>query len=199
MIIGCDIDGILTDYSAHNIREGAKVFRRAPVNPAGYGPYDIFDVSDIPKPILYAKAFGAYYRYCRREPPRPDAPEVLRNLVKHGNIFYAVTAREFTTHRGLLGSAARKWCNEWLKLHRIPFRQVFFCSEKRGPQEKLSVCRRLGVELMIEDKPENALCIAEHGIPVIMIDAPYNLQTVHDRIFHVPDWKALREMILHWK
>ena len=66
-IVGCDADGILTDLSSHNIREGRKNFNREPINLDGYSLEDIFDLNDIPKFKKYATAFKIYINYCKNE------------------------------------------------------------------------------------------------------------------------------------
>ena len=41
---------------------------------------------------------------------------------------------------------------------------------------------------MIEDNPETALTLAEHGITVILFDAPYNKNVVSERVIRVKNW-----------
>ena len=52
---------------------------------------------------------------------------------------------------------------------------------------------------MIEDKPDVALYLAERGIKVLMVDAPYNLDTKHENIIHVKDWKVIKEQLKELK
>jgi len=194
-IVGCDADGILTDLSSHNIREGMNYFKRKPINPNGYSLEDIFDLHDIPKFKQYALAFKMYINYCKNEIPRQNASTVINELSKKGCVFNSITARKFATSGGSLGKMARKWYTEWLKKNNINFSSINYCSEERSPEEKLLSCKKIGVDVMIEDKPEVALMLAEQGIKIIMIDAPYNLDTKHENIIHAKNWIEVGETI----
>ena len=44
VIVGWDADGILTDLSRHNIREGSRIYKREPVHPEQYSLEEIFDL-----------------------------------------------------------------------------------------------------------------------------------------------------------
>ena len=111
----------------------------------------------IPKPLLYLKAFRIFRRYCLYEPPRRSAAETLRSLTDRGFEFHSVTARKFAADNNLLGAIARGWFKRWLKKYGISFRSVQFCSEENSPRDKLLACRKLGVDAMIEDKPDRKL------------------------------------------
>lgn len=191
-VVGCDGDGILTNLSSHNIREGKKVFGREPVSPEKYSLEEQFNLSDIPKYILYSKAFKIFVNYCKNEEPREFAPEVINELSDEGFEFNLITARKFSTSNNILGKLARKWFKEWLKKYNINFSSFQFCSEERSPEEKLLACKKLNVDVMIEDKPDVALYLAKNGIKVVMIDAPYNLDTSHENIQHVSDWNQVK-------
>ena len=199
IVIGCDADGILTDLSAHNIREGKKSFKREPVDPSAYSLEDMFDVKDIPKFILYSKAFQIYANYCNNEKPRENASEVINKLSEEGFEFNSITARKFATSNNALGSMARNWFTNWLKKFNINFKSIQFCSEEKSPEDKLLACKKLNVNFMIEDKPEVALYLAQNGIKVIMIDAPYNLDVQHENIIHVSDWNQIKDTLLEYK
>ncbi len=195
-IIGCDADGVLTDLSAHNLRAGRTAFRREAVDPNAYALDEMFDVSDLPKWKQYLKAFGIYRRYCKYEPACEGAASVIAELSQQGFEFHAVTARKFATDRGPLGKMARRWFETWLKKAGIRFEKIHYCSETRSPQDKLLACRKLGVDAMIEDRSDNALYLAENGIRVLMPDAPYNRETVHENIVRVMNWAEIRTQLL---
>ena len=195
-IIGCDADGVLTDLSAHNLRAGRTAFAREAVDPDAYALDEMFDVSDLPKWKQYLKAFGIYRRYCKYEPACEGAASVIAELSQQGFEFHAVTARKFATDRDPLGKMARRWFETWLKRSGIRFREIHYCSETLSPQDKLLACRKLGVDAMIEDRPDNALYLAENGIPVLMPDAPYNRETVHENITRVLNWEEIRKQLL---
>lgn len=191
-IIGCDADGVLTDLSAHNLRAGKASFVREAVDPAAYALDEMFDVSDLPKWKRYLKAFGIYRRYCKHEPAREGAAEVISELSQQEYEFHAITARKFATDHNPLGKIARRWFETWLNTEGISFRSIQYCNETLSRQDKLFACRKLGVDAMIEDKPDNALYLAENGIRVLMPDTPYNRDTVHDNISRMMSWREIK-------
>lgn len=198
-VVGCDADGILTDLTDHNLREGEKVFKRKPVNPDGYSLEEQFDLKDISKVVLYSKAFKIYINYCKNEKPRENAPEVINELTEEGLSFHSITARKFATSNSFLGSRARKWFKEWLKKYNISFSSFNFCSEERSPQDKLLACKKLNADAMVEDKPDVALYLAQNGIKVVLITTPYNKGLSHENITRVDDWNEVKSVLRNMK
>lgn len=49
---------------------------------------------------------------------------------------------------------------------------------------------------MIFDRPEIVLYLAEKGIRVLMMDAPYNQDVQHENIVRVFGWKDVYEKIV---
>ena len=193
LIIGVDADGVLTDMSAWNIREGKKFFKKDPVNPNGYSPRDIFGVS---KKEEFVFGFFNLDNYCSKEPPRDGAREVLNNLKNEGHELHEITARKFATYNNALGSHYRKLFKNWLNKH-IPgvFKSIQYCSETDSPTDKLIACSKLGVNVMIEDKPEVALHLANNDIKVLLVDAPYNQDLEHQNMIRVHNWHEIYEQI----
>jgi len=200
LIVGCDADGILTNLSDFNLREGAKVYKQELIDPNAYDMREMFanlkPVKLIPKVVVTAKAFGIFKRYCKEEPPREGVAETIEELSNDGCEFHSITARKFATNP-VLGKLSRSWFTNWLKKFNIKFSSIQFCSESdekdRTALEKYMACRKLGVDVMIEDKPDVALYLATHGIKVIMVNAPYNLTTEHENIIHVDNWIEVKE------
>lgn len=192
MKIGVDCDGVLTDMSGYICQYGEAFFRRKPVNPAGYGARDIFGCSA--KENL---RFGLRYfpLYCRKWPPRPGAVEALGRLRAQGHRLYEITARMFVTKKSPLGWYSRRMFHTWIREHGFQFEDIYFCSEERSPEDKLAGCRQYGVDLMIDDKPEVALYLADNGMQVLLFDAPYNQETAHENLIRVYDWKDVERVI----
>ena len=193
LIIGVDADGVLTDMSAWNIREGKKFFKKDPVNPQGYGPCDIFGVSKREEFV-----FGLFNLddYCSKEPPRDGAIEVTNKLNNEGHQLHEVTARKFTTFDNFLGKHYRRLFETWLNKHFSGvFKSIEYCSETDSPTDKLIACSKLGVNVMIEDKPEVALHLANNGIKILLVDAPYNQELEHPNMIRVNNWHQIYEQI----
>lgn len=71
---------------------------------------------------------------------------------------------------------------------------VHFYTDKHIP--KSEVCRKLGVHYLIEDSLENAMDVAEVGIPVFVLEKPRNSRRdeTHENIYKIQNWK---DIILH--
>lgn len=193
LIIGVDADGVLTDMSAWNIREGKKFFKKEPVNLNGYSPCDIFDISK--KEEFFFGLFNLD-NYCSKEPPRYGAVEILNILKNEGHQFHEITARKFTTFNNVLGSHYRKLFETWLNKY-FPgiFKSIEYCSETDSPTDKLIACSKLGVNVMVEDKPEVAIHLANNNIKVLLVDAPYNQGLEHPNMVRVKNWHEVYEQV----
>lgn len=192
LIIGIDADGVLTDMSAFNIREGKKHLKKEPVDINGYGPCDIFGISKKEEFKLGLKIFP---KYINEEPPRKYVPEIIRELNEQGHELHEITARKFATDNNVFGVYSRFAFERWLKKHNMHFESIQYCSEYNSPIEKYIACSKLSVDVMIEDKAEVAMYLAEHGVKVILIDAPYNQNINHPNIVRVYNWLEVRDVI----
>lgn len=193
MIIGVDADGVLTDMQEFNYRCGKKYFKKEIVNPEGYSVKEIFNVGKLAE-LLYGLQY--FPKYCKQYPPREDAVEVLQKLRMEGHSLHEITARKFVTHKNFIGKNSKKWFVDWCRENGFEFSSITFCSEKYGPQDKYDACKRLKVDIMIDDRPEIVLYLAERGIPVLMMDAPYNRKVEHEKVTRVFGWKDVYEKIV---
>ena len=191
IVVGVDADGVETNLYEHNVREGTRYFKRKPINLDGYSLEEIFDVKDIPKLFLYAKAFKIYKKYCLNEPPRQNLSKFINDLSADVFEFHSITARKFATTPGL-GAWARKMLKQWNKKNKIDFKTYNFCDEKRSCRDKLLACNKLNVDVMVEDKPDIALHLAQNGIKVLLFDAPYNKNLIHENIVRVHTWDEVK-------
>ena len=66
-------------------------------------------------------------------------------------------------------------------------------SEKR---DKASICKELNVEIFIDDALHNAENIITAGVPVLLLDSPWNqTNTLHPLITRVHSWKEILEKL----
>ena len=192
MIIGVDADGVLTDMQEFNFKCGKKFFKKEIVDPAGYTVKEIFHVGRIAE-LVYGLQY--FPKYCKEYPPREDASSVLNKLKAEGHSLHEITARKFVTYNNLVGKTSRKWFEEWCARNDFEFSSITFCSEKYGPEDKYNACKRLKVDLMVDDRPEIVLYLAERGVRVLMMDAPYNQDVQHENIVRCFGWNDVYERI----
>ena len=199
IIVGVDADGVLTNLIEHNVREGKKVFKREVLNPNEYDLEKIFDLSDYSKLVKYAKAFQIYENYCKNEAPREGVVEVINELNNEGFTFNQITARKFAAENNVLGKRYRRLLIEWNEKHNIMFDKYKFCSEYEVANSKLISCSSLNVEVMIEDTAKVALELAENGIKVLLVDAPYNQGVEHENIIRIKTWYDIKNELKKYK
>lgn len=193
MIIGVDCDGVLTDMSAYIYEYGEKYFKRKPSNLSGYSTTEIFDCSDKEELRF---GFRYFFKYCKNWPPRSGASEIISKLNNDGHELYEITARKFVTMHNPLGWYSKYVFEKWLKKNEFVFKGIHYCSESHAPEDKLDGCLRFSVDLMIDDKPDIALYLAENGVKVLLFDTRYNQDIEHDNIIRVYNWNDIYEKIL---
>lgn len=191
-IIGVDADGVLVNMHQFNVREGKKYFKKDPVNYNAYSPKEMYNVSSTQEFMFGLKVFN---KYCIEEPPMEDVVEVINKLNEEGCVLHEITARKFTTFRNFWGEIYRNLFEKWLNKYNLNFKSIQYCSEKFSPRDKLMACRKLDVDVMIEDKPEVAIHLAENGVKVLLVDAPYNYDLEHPNMIRVYNWKQIYEEI----
>lgn len=192
MDIGIDCDGVLTDMSEYILRYGEKLFGRKASNPDALDITDIFNCTKIQETF-----FGLRYflKYCKKWPPRKYASSAVKELKKDGHKVFQITARKFTSGNGPLGAVSRYIYKSWLKDHNFEFDGIFYCSESRGPADKLRGVRRFSADVMIDDRPDVAVYLAEKGVRVFLFDTRYNRKVSHRNITRVCDWKDIYRKI----
>lgn len=192
MIIGVDADGVLTNMQEFNYTCGKKFFKKEIVNPAGYSAREIFAVSQF-RELLYGIKY--FPKYCKEWPPYENASVVIKRLAEEGHTLHEITARKFVTFKNILGKYSKKWFLEWCEKNGFEFSSIIFCSESHGMEDKYRACERLKVDVMIDDRPEIVMYLAERGVKVLMMDAPYNRTVKHENVTRVFDWEEICRVI----
>ena len=70
----------------------------------------------------------------------------------------------------------------------MEFREILYCSESNSPVDKLNGCKQFNIDVMIDDRPNVALFLAENRIKVILFDVRYNQNVEHKNSVGVSDW-----------
>ncbi len=185
LVIGVDADGVLLDMNNFYIIEGQKFFKKEPVDRNAYDLKDIFDISPKEK-IMFG--LRNYPKYCISELPREDASKIISKLNEEGCKLHEITARMFTEYRNIIGYICRKMFEKWCKKNNMHFDSFEYCSEEYSARDKLIACKKLHVDVMIEDKADVAEFLAQNGIKVLLYDAPYNKELECQNIIRVKNW-----------
>ena len=191
MKIGIDIDGVLTDFEKWQLEVGSKFFlsyNKTIQDPNGYDSNIVFDVDQETDSAFWKEYL---YEYAKKEPARKYAGEVIKKLKEKGYQIYIITARHLTNQNNIIGQEMRNIVINWLKENDITYDDIIF-----SPEDKLEICMELGINIMIEDKPENILNISKI-IPVICFHAGYNKSCVGSNIFRAYTWYDVYNQIVN--
>ena len=183
MRIGIDIDGVLTDVEKYQIDYGSKYFyQNYGKNILDVNAYDFDSMFGVRKAQDNECWNSLLWDYVTKEPARKFAGEVTQKLHLDGNQIYIITARDYTSQDNLLGEKMRKSVKIWLKENNIYYDELIFV-----PDDKLDICIKNNIEILIEDKKENVNEVSKQ-IPVICFDARYNKDCNEQNIYRVYSW-----------
>jgi uncharacterized HAD superfamily protein len=109
--------------------------------------------------------------------PYPDAVETVRAWKEAGHFIHITSHRDTTAH----GATER-----WLEAIGLPYDELY-CS-----YDKVSHCRAIGIELLIDDSPVNLEAAVDAGIRAATLRHPWNRDICEEEdIVCAPDWKGL--------
>ena len=122
--------------------------------------------------------------------PLPYSREVVARLVKHHDLVIITSRPE----------GVRAETVAWLETH---FKGLFsevcftgsFTNQPGIKKTKAEACKELNIDMCIEDAPEHALNMAGQGIPVLMIDAPWNTDVSGPNITRVSGWMEIEQVL----
>ena len=178
--IGVDIDGVVADTFPLILRELNQYFGKQ-IRSEEFKDYDVRKVYGIDE--------GQFKEFIRnreqlliKEPwPVEGAAEHLK-LMALRNKIYLITAR-----REQLRGATESWLKSW-----------GLCYEGLvlvGSHAKGDTCAALGLHIFVEDNPQNARQLAKCGIPVLLLDQPYNRGPMPPTVIRVYSWADVYQYI----
>ncbi len=195
MNIGIDVDGVLVDMEDFQLKYGkiyfSNVYGKDVVNPKAYDIEQIFDCTHLEREKFWQKYIRAY---CLKEPPLKNAPEIISKLHNDGHKIFLITGRAHTTESGVTGKLFRWMLRHWLKKNHIYYDEIVFCSEQDSSTDKLDACMEKKIDVMIDDKPDNLLALADR-IKVICYPAVWNEDVESDAFIRVSDWNDIYELL----
>lgn len=182
MRIGIDIDGVLTDEHRFIIDNGTKFFNEMNIpyvfHNDIYDSKEVFEVTEEQYNLFWDKYL---LDYSINFEIRPYASEIIKKLNDENNKIFIITARSFTTYENENKEKMQKIVKDWLSKNNVVYNQIIFS------EEKAKVCKKLGIDIMIEDKPENVIAVSKE-IPVLCYDHPYNSSLKNENIFRCYSW-----------
>ncbi len=191
MRIGVDIDDVLVETMPAYLRAFEERFGRAvPLAQASWDPFERFP--DIP-PEARLAFFEALRqsRFMFTRPVLPDAPPAVRALVAAGHTLVILSGRP---QHHLDETAAM--------LERMGIRDCFAeIVHREGetiPAYKGRAAGALGLDVLVEDEFPAARAVAQAGVPVLLMDRPWNQGPVPPRIVRVASWAEALARLADW-
>jgi uncharacterized HAD superfamily protein len=109
--------------------------------------------------------------------PYPGAVETVRAWKEAGHFIHITSHRDTAAH----GATER-----WLQEIGLPYDELY-CSF-----DKVSHCRAIGIELLIDDSPVNLEAAVDAGIRAATLSHPWNRDICEEEdIVCAPDWQGL--------
>jgi len=110
------------------------------------------------------------------------------NLLKNGHDVYFITARP---------KVISKFTRDFVfNNFRILGDRVIFSGDISGEGEcKDEICKKMGVELIVEDNDKDSLRYARKGMGVLLLDKPWNRGVEHENIYRCMSWKDILKKV----
>jgi uncharacterized protein len=175
--LGIDIDGTLSEY--FSFLPYLNQLLKTDVKPEQLIQYDLHEIFGMEYETFFSLFDEHSIPLYRDSKPRSCAQEELGWMDQRYRIVY-ITAR-YHLYRDLT--------HEWLCRHGFPNRDII-CT---GSHDKLQAIQDQHVELMVEDRLENALDIwGKLNVPVYLLDTPYNQGELSKGIVRVKNWHEIK-------
>lgn len=181
MRIGVDIDGVLADSLPVWVNELNSFFNKNK-RVEDIHLYDICETYKITEEALY-KFLEHKGNYLMSAPPPVTDASYYLNRIKQNHEVFIVTARD-----NIYGQETI----HWLKKHSFPYDKLFLL----GSHEKKEVCLENGLRVLVEDTLEISLEVSAAGVPVLLMDAPYNQGKLPGLIYRKRSWAEIYSALL---
>jgi uncharacterized HAD superfamily protein len=110
--------------------------------------------------------------------PYPGAVEAITRWHEEGHFIH------ITSHRAI---DAHAHTGEWLDKIGLPHDELY-CS-----YDKISRCVEIGIDVLIDDSPDNLTQAVANGITAATIEHPWNREL--DGVIRAPDWAGLAQRL----
>jgi len=196
MNIGVDVDGVLVEFESYQLEVGGVFFKKKYgyeiVDPAGFDVMDIFNCTEKERRSFWLRHI---WKQVIIRHANENASEVLHRLKEEGHSLYIITGRVYVTQKSFLGWLSRTFLKNWLKRYKIPYDDIYYCSEKKSEIDKALGCEKYKIDVMIEDKTENIMTLSKFT-KVICFDAAHNRSCEGENIVRVKNWDEVYTSVL---
>jgi hypothetical protein len=110
--------------------------------------------------------------------PYPGAVEAIARWHRQGHVIHVMSHRAADAH---------DHTSEWLDNIGLPHDVLFCCDDK------IAHCVEIGIELLIDDAPQNLTRALDAGITAATLEHPWNRDI--EGVIRAPDWAGLAERL----
>ena len=194
MKIGIDIDGVLTNLTAFQAKEGKKFFNDELhfFNECAYDFQDMFSCTKEEKKSFWKKNILKYYLNAECD---KDASKVTEELKEQGHIIYLFSNRTQTNQKGIKGNIYKELLKHWLEKNKILYDEIVYCDPEKSPEDKFYKCQEKEIDIMIEDQKFSAYLVSSVS-KVILINRLYNIGLDLKNIERVNNFEEIYKMLL---
>lgn len=180
--VGIDIDGVLADFVSCYLGELNERFGYE-YEPGSVVNWDFVKALGIPGEVNESiwNSPGLLARMAEA-PVYETGRELVELLALTGKRIHYVTARGQTGIDSPSKRVLERLTEDWLMTNDMPLGSVSYWRDKR------EVAQHWAIKAFVEDSPRNAMQLAEFGVPVLLVDWPYNREIDHEMIRRVEGW-----------
>ena len=180
MRIGIDIDGVIANTFPLLVQELNNFFDKD-LSYDDIVSYDLAKLYNVNQEQL--KEFAQAKRNLLYDGPLPVpyAVDCINNW--RDKAYVALISARF--------EMAREPTQKWLERYNFYWNELILL----GSHDKADTCVQMKLDIFIEDNLNNALQVSSRGIPVILLDAPYNRAPLSDQVRRVQSWSQICKII----
>lgn len=186
-IIGFDIDGTLTDYTGQLIPAFLRFYLDRYGKPykgrTDTTKYDFNDIfPEFHDEILRGEFFNWFFpEYVKHGKFRPYVKELFTRLKKEGWEVHIVTARgsNYKPTDSITPDQMESYTKKRFEEEGIPVDAFHI-----GIDEKTSVMKGAGIQILVDDSPEQLLEVSK-TFPVMVVDNPFNKKVRGKNLFRI--------------
>ena len=181
MRIGVDIDDVIVETLPGYLRAfEARFGRSVPLAQAHWDPFEFHpDIPAADRLAFFEELRGSRFMFTR--PVYPEAPPAIRALREAGHTLLVVSGRP-QTHlaetEAMLEQIGIRDC----------FAEIVHRDGQTIPDYKGRAARERRLDVLVEDEFPAARAVAEAGVPVLLMDRPWNQGALPARILRVASW-----------
>lgn len=185
--VAFDADGVLQDTEFFQLSTEVKKFMKKEfgldvVNENGYGIKDVFGCSKEIEMKFWEKFI---IKYSLRFKTREGMAELIQKLREEGKKVYIITSKACALEKNYKGFAVKTLFELGLQLNNIHVDGIEYCSLENSHLSKYEACKKLNIDIIIEDKAENIQYLSKY-IPVLCFRSKNNKDAIfNEMVTHV--------------